>query len=101
MANNSIIQHMMNVLDQYEVKALPAGQVAMFLDEYAHVLEGISSETLVLVRQAAAQLVKSDEESSGPVSAAAALEQLRAQVLSLLGESSNPDILVRAPQAGS
>jgi hypothetical protein len=95
MANNSIIQHMLNVLDQYEAKTVPAGQVAMFLDEYAQVLEGVSPNALFLVQQAAAQLVQSDEEFSGPVSVAAALEQLRAQVRSLLGEAPNPDIYVK------
>jgi hypothetical protein len=97
MANNSIIQHMLNVLDQYEAKTLPADQVALFLDEYAQVLEGVSPQALFLVQQAAAQLVKSDEESPGRVSVAATLEQLRAQVRSLLGETPNPDIYVKLP----
>jgi hypothetical protein len=97
MANNSIIQHMLNVLDQYEAKTIPADQVAMFLDEYAHVLEGVSPNALLLVQQAAAQLVKSDEESPGPVSVAASLEKLRVQVRSLLGEAPNPDIVVNLP----
>lgn len=46
MANNSIIQHMMNVLDRYEAGTLPASQVAAFFEQYAEFLEGISSQAL-------------------------------------------------------
>lgn len=97
MANNSIIQHMLNVLDQYEAKKVPAGQLAMFMAEYAQVLEGVSPETLVQLQQAAAHLAKSDADSSGPVSAAAALEPLRALVRGLQGGTPNPDIFVKLP----
>lgn len=101
MANNSIIQHMMNVLDRYEAGTLPAGQVAAFFEQYAQFLEGISSQALSSVLQGAAQLMKSDQESAAAVSAAAALEHLRAQVRSLLNESTNADIIVKPPNPGS
>lgn len=101
MANNSIINHMINVLNQYEARTIRAGQVEVFLEQYAHVLEGVSADVLSLVRQGAARLANAemagvDEKSPGVISLPFAVEQLRVLVRSLSGQS-NPDIVVKLP----
>lgn len=93
MANNSIIHHMINVLNQYEAKTIRAGQVEAFLEQYAQVLEGVSAEVLSAVLQGAARLANCDMAGADEKSA---VEQLRVLVRSLSGES-NPDIVVRLP----
>ena len=98
MANSSIIHHMMYVLDRYQAKTIRASEVEVFLDQYAQALEGLSPILLHLVRLRTAQLVRSElaDGNTPPleeISSAAALEQLRALVRSLDGESS-PDIVL-------
>jgi hypothetical protein len=100
MANQSIIEHMLNVLDQYEAKTLQANQVDAFFDQYAQVLEGISPQALSLVRQTCRLLVKFNEEALGDVSATVVLETLRKQVRSLHDGAPNLDIQVRQPARG-
>lgn len=80
MANNSIIEHMLNVLDQYEAQKLDARQVDAFMAQYGEALEGVNPKTLSLVRQCCRLLIKFNEEALGKVSATVVLEELRAQV---------------------
>lgn len=80
MSNNSIIDHMLNVLDQYEAKKLNTRQVDSFMAQYGEALEGVSPKTLSLVRQCCRLLMKFNEEALGHVSATVVLEELRAQV---------------------
>jgi hypothetical protein len=88
MANSSIIDHMLRVLDQYEAKAIRAAQVEAFLEQYVMVLEGVSPDASSLVQQYAARLTQSD---SG-------LAPLRVAIRALSGEP-DPDIIVTLPGA--
>lgn len=97
MANTSIIEHMLNVLDQYEAKRLRADQVDAFLDQYVQVLEGIGPQALARVRQTCRQLVKFNEEALGQVSETVVLDALRTQIQSLQDAASSPEIQVRRP----
>lgn len=102
MCNNSIIEHMLNVLDQYEAKKLHARQVDAFMAQYAEALEGASPKTLSLVRQCCRLLMKFNEEALGNVSATVVLAELRAQVRRLQdGVSPEIEIDLPARAAGS
>lgn len=102
MANPSIIEHMLAVLDQYEAKKLHAGQVDAFMAQYAEALQGVSPKTLSLVRQCCRLLLKFNDEALDHVSATVVLAELRAQVRSLRdGVSPEIEIDLPAQAAGS